>query len=474
MKKKKGKIGKTQKILLSILAIVVVIFIAVFIGFKMKYADLYYSSTCVNGVDISHMKLDEASEVIAKMLDNQKITIIDNNKKTFDFSLKDDLMMTYDLNTFLKSVKDQEDEMNILDQLFSDKEYSVDNLKIDENKFKSIIKKSDFYKNGLKDKTTNAKEEYDKDSQKFVIKQEYQGTNLVLDQFVENVEKSIGKGQFKIDLTTKKYYEKPTVLADDKDLNAKVKALNEYIGASVTYKMPSQKVVCDASTYKDWLKYDKEKGVSLDSSKVKSYVKELANKYDTYGKSRQFKTTKKGTITVSGGRLGYLMNQSKEVTKLTNNIKEKEKVTREPVYSQKELSTNNGFGGSYVEVDLSSQQIYFYKNSKLVLTSACVTGNPNKGNATPAGVYHIAYKQSPATLKGRIDPKTGKREYETPVTYWMPFNGGIGFHDATWQSSFGGNRYLSHGSHGCVNLPKSVAATLYTYVYAGMPVICYH
>ena len=31
--------------------------------------------------------------------------------------------------------------------------------------------------------------------------------------------------------------------------------------------------------------------------------------------------------------------------------------------------------------------------------------------------------------------------YVTPVKYWMPFNGGIGLHDAVWQSAFGGERY---------------------------------
>ncbi len=36
----------------------------------------------------------------------------------------------------------------------------------------------------------------------------------------------------------------------------------------------------------------------------------------------------------------------------------------------------------------------------------------------------------------------GTYSYEQPVTYWMPFNGGIGFHDADWQPYFGGDRYL--------------------------------
>ncbi len=64
-------------------------------------------------------------------------------------------------------------------------------------------------------------------------------------------------------------------------------------------------------------------------------------------------------------------------------------------------------------------------------------------------------------------------DYETPVTYWMPFIGelGIGFHDASWRSSFGGDIYKNSGSHGCVNLPVSAAEQLFNIVYDGMPVI---
>ena len=76
-------------------------------------------------------------------------------------------------------------------------------------------------------------------------------------------------------------------------------------------------------------------------------------------------------------------------------------------------------------------------------------------------------------LRGTKKPD-GTYEYETPVKFWMPFNGGIGFHDATWQSSFGGSRYQTNGSHGCVNLPYDVAAQLYNLITAGTPVVCHY
>ena len=56
----------------------------------------------------------------------------------------------------------------------------------------------------------------------------------------------------------------------------------------------------------------------------------------------------------------------------------------------------------------------------------------------------------------------------------MPFNNGIGMHDAKWRSSFGGAIYKTGGSHGCINLPPSVAKTIFDNISAGTPVICYN
>lgn len=102
-----------------------------------------------------------------------------------------------------------------------------------------------------------------------------------------------------------------------------------------------------------------------------------------------------------------------------------------------------------------------------------MTGNVSKNYTTPPGLYSLTYKQRDRILRGQ-KKADGKYEYETPVLYWMPFNGGIGFHDANWRSKFGGAIYQTSGSHGCVNLPPAKAAALYDLVYTGIPVICYN
>ena len=128
--------------------------------------------------------------------------------------------------------------------------------------------------------------------------------------------------------------------------------------------------------------------------------------------------------------------------------------------------TENDYGNTYVEVNLTAQHLFMYKEGQKILESDFVSGNVSKGYTTPPGLFGLTYKQRDATLKGQ--------GYASPVKFWMPFNGGIGFHDASWRNTFGGTIYKKSGSHGCINMPYAAAKTLFENVYAGIPVICYN
>ena len=120
--------------------------------------------------------------------------------------------------------------------------------------------------------------------------------------------------------------------------------------------------------------------------------------------------------------------------------------------------------------------MWMIQNGDVAMECDVVTGTPVPSRVTPTGVFAMKEKMYGKTLIGEIDPDTGEPEYRTPVSYWMRVTWtGIGFHDATWQSSFGGNRYQNGaGSHGCINMPYSSAATLIELVYTGIPVIIHN
>lgn len=118
--------------------------------------------------------------------------------------------------------------------------------------------------------------------------------------------------------------------------------------------------------------------------------------------------------------------------------------------------------------------------TKRTLTST-YTGEPvtvsgtynDKSRRTPSGIYSLAYKQRNQVLRPAPNPD-GTYDYESPVSYWMPFNGGIGLHDANWRGRFGGNIYRNSGSHGCINLPVSFAGKFYESIEAGCPIVCFY
>ena len=65
----------------------------------------------------------------------------------------------------------------------------------------------------------------------------------------------------------------------------------------------------------------------------------------------------------------------------------------------------------------------------------------------PAVYGAIDARMTNYTLKGQ--------DYNSEVSFWLPFNGDVGIHDASWRSEFGGSIYKTRGSHGCVNTPYS-------------------
>jgi lipoprotein-anchoring transpeptidase ErfK/SrfK len=94
-----------------------------------------------------------------------------------------------------------------------------------------------------------------------------------------------------------------------------------------------------------------------------------------------------------------------------------------------------------------------------------VSGKPGV-NGTPQMICYVYKKQKAAILRGD--------NYASYVDYWMPIYKGIGLHDASWQREFGGERYLTHGSHGCINLKKADAKYIYDHIEVGIPVILYY
>ena len=307
----------------------------------------------------------------------------------------------------------------------------------------------------------------------FSIVEEVYGNNLDLEKTRTAIRQAVEAGAEELDLEAAGCYAAVTVTADNEQLKAQCAVMNQCREMNITYLFGNERRVLDGETICSWISLQEDGTIAVDEVKAAAYVAELAAAYDTAGTTRTFRTAS-GTDVQLTGPYGWKIDQAAETAALIGVIQTGQSQNREPVYAQTAASRiESDWGGTYVEVDMGGQHVYMVKDHTLVWDAPCVTGNVSKNYTTPEGIYSIAYKQTDRILRG-AKKADGTYEYESHVNYWMPFNGGIGLHDADWRGSFGGSIYRTNGSHGCINLPPSSTPALYELIEKGTPVICHN
>ncbi len=252
---------------------------------------------------------------------------------------------------------------------------------------------------------------------------------------------------------------------DDPELQAALEACNNYTKASITYTFGDQSTTLDGNTIKDWLQFDEKGQLIWDDNSfqqhVAEYVAQLAATYDTVGTEREFRQRVEELYMFPVRYMDGKDRSGSRGCSAQSGNQSGTQTTREPIYAQTANAYGvNDLGNTYIEVDLSEQHMYYYQNGSDIFESDFVSGNMSYADRqTHAGIFTLYYKKSPDVLRG--GQKGTANYYEQPVQYWMPFDGGIGFHDANWRDEFGGDIYLTSGSHGCINLPPDNAAVLY-------------
>ncbi len=281
------------------------------------------------------------------------------------------------------------------------------------------------------------------------------------------------KGGFKaVDNTASKTTIYSTVVTAD-SLKEECDTLNDdyhfgtvaYVWEGVSEEETRENLTVTGAMKKAWTLPDG----GYDEAAAKEWIAGVAEKYDTYKKPKKFITHDGKEVTLEDSSYGWQIDQAKSLKELMTALKEKDNQILDFSYSNEAYGHENGtdYGKTYVEVDISGQHVYYYKNGELTLDSDCVTGDAKRKRDTDPGAWAIFYMQRNRTLIGP--------GYASFVYYWMNFNHGEGLHDATWRkaSEFGGETYKGNGSHGCVNLPKEWAAQMYEEAYIGMPVMVY-
>lgn len=442
------------------------------------YADRFFEGTYINGIDCSNKTAYEVEQAIASIVEDYSIEVTSRNQDPQTISgsqIGYQYMSDGEVLNLLKQQKPYEWVRGFMET----RSYTTqENVTFDKSLLQNEVKALNCAQPENQVEPENAYVAMDGDE--FTIVPETEGSKLKVKEAYKALDAAISGSQTSIDLgSTPDVYAVAAVTSEDSTLQATRDAYNNYTKASITYTFGDQTVTLDGSTLKNWLQFD-EKGqlVQDDASftqHVKDFVAQLATDHNTVGTTRSFNTTSGRTVSVYGSAYGWKIDQDAEVAQLTEEIRTGTQTTREPVYSMRANAYGyNDIGNTYIEVDMSSQHMYYYQNGSIIFDSDIVSGDIRyEDRATPPGIFTLYYKKSPDVLRGEKKPD-GTYEYETPVTYWMPFNGGIGFHDATWQAYFGGDRYTYAGSHGCINMPLDAAATLYSIIDTNVPIVCFY
>ena len=470
-RRKTGKDGKVKALWITggVLAVICLIYVAISVYFMSHF----FVNTKINGKNFSGKTASDVEKYLQTNIKDYKLTILENEGRQ-DVISGSEIGLEYRAGTETEKLLKDQNGFAWPKAFFTENSRKVSvNVSYNDESLNQRISQLSCLQTE-QTPAENAKPEFD--GNQYVIKPEVYGNAVDKERLTEQVKVHITEFQPQLDMVETKCYAKPKYTEDSKEVQEACDAMNKYVNASITYPM-NEPVVVDKALISQWLQVDGEMKVSLNTEAMKQWFTAFGDKYDTQGTTRTFTTPAGKSATVTGGTYGWSIDEDTELVNLQNSILNGEVVTREPAYyagGTAAAHSGQDWGNTYAEVDMSAQHMWYIQNGQVVLETDVVTGEPIPSKITPEGVYSLMWKQPNSVLVGDINPDTGEPAYRTKVKYWMQVtSSGVGFHDAIWQTAFGGTLYQipGTGSHGCINMPLDQAAALFNMIEPGTPVI---
>lgn len=446
------------------MVLVIVVCLAIFVGIPIWMTNFikthFLAETEIGGTICEFLTIEEAIEKINLEKGQETVTFKFSNNKVYEANLSQ-----FDVRV------DERYIAQIFEQQHLDyneaRIYSTDgSFTIDTEKVKSFLQEIPELQEAKMVQPQDAYIIWNEEN--FVIEEETLGNVIDFQEALKLVIKSIKEDEKQINFTNITDI-MPSIFSED--LQSELDELNSVINSSITFELSDgSTVTLGFETIKTWL-YQEENGkYGFDTENgIAKFVQELAAAVNTANSNMQFPATNlEEPVTISiPAEIRAQLEIEKEIAEIKNLLGNSEAVCIKPIYDRELLSE---MLDNYIEIDLSRQSVWAYTNGSLLVEALCVTGNVQEGYNTPTGVFFLIEKARNVDLKGYN--KDGSM-YSSFVNYWMRFYRGYGLHDALWRSNFGGNIYLTNGSHGCINLPFEKAEQIYAVIDSTMPIIIY-
>ena len=422
-------------------------------------AAVFPSGVTICGADVTGMTAEEAKAAVEARAAAYVLTLSLDGEK-LEFSAEDLSLAcgTTDYEAILQACLEDSEK----------REITVDGLiTYDASAVETAMK--DFA--GGEKTAQNAHIELSGKDKSFVLIPEEQG-GVNLDAVLNAVKEAVPQLRTEVELDAETVYQPAEITADSPEAKAALEKANQMLDVTLTYTYAPEGAepvteTIDRELIWFWLTIDEDGlTVEIDPAPLQEYVSSMDEAHSVASGTSKFKTTGGSYIDIRVPSAGQTVDTDALYNDIFDCVTNCVSGDREAPYVKNDTDTTANFGGNYVEIDLSAQHLWVYNGGTCVVSTDIVSGCVNTGHATPTGLYTI---QSKETSRYLIGPG-----YKSWVNYWMPFNGGIGLHDADgWRWAYGGSIYQYSGSHGCINMPCSAAKDTYNNVSVGTRVILY-
>jgi len=409
MAKKKRNAKRKKKSYAGLIAFIVVLFVLVGLYGAAGY---YFSThflpgTSLNNTDVSLLSIGQAKDMLISNAEAYNLTLYeqDHNQETINSS---DIELKAAVSRDFDRILDLRKGMMWIINLFGDNHYTLDDnmlsYEYDSELMSEVINELECVNPQYPVEAKNA--ELVLMNGEFKIVPESVGNVAERDKLEEKIIDAVQTQKPALNLIKEGLYKTPKIKADDEDLIAKKAVCDEIVNMKITLQFGMKDEIVDIETISKWIKAEKndsgEYVIKTVDKNIKSYVSQLAETYDTVGKTKHFTTHTGDIIDITTGDYGWLLDQEESVKKLKKIVQEKKSVTVNLTEGTEKsvewwlrtavgYDANGGdyYGTSYAEVSIAEQHMWLYLDGAVALETDVVTGNPNYGNDTPMGAFRI-------------------------------------------------------------------------------------
>ena len=458
IRKDKLRINKNMFI---IAGVSIISFAAIYLLLALYFNSHFLFRTSINGINVGGKSVKSVEKIMSRKAQEYSLTIEGRNNATEEI-VGADIDVSYDFSEDINKILNNQNEFMWIKSIFKKNENNItDGISYDEIKLKQVIGNLDCINESIIQPPVNAYITYSEGEYKII--EEDKGNKVIYDKLYSQILSSIENFNYILNLDEEKCYEEPQYTSESKAVVEAKKIVDKYMKSKITYKTADNEIIIDDALINKWINIDDDFNVNINEEAIKDYIDTLGESYDNIGNTRTFTRWSGEVIKVSTSPGIYYIDRDSVTNDIIDSIKGGKEINKELVFKTPN-ATDEYVINTFVEIDLTNQTIVYYKNGNIITQGNIVTGNVSAGHATPPGVFKLDWKTKDTVLRGD--------GYASPVSFWMPFNGGIGLHDASWRSVFGGTIYKTNGSHGCVNLPYNVAKDIYYNIEEKTTIIC--